>query len=65
MNQCTTSRVHNVIPHKNFYGKKPNLSHVKIFDLIAYVQIPNEKQQKLDHKSEKCILMGYSLDQNG
>ena len=27
------------------------------------MHIPDEKRQKLDPKSEKCILMGYSLEQ--
>ena len=35
------------------------------FGTIAYVHIPNEKQQKLDAKSEKCILVEYSLEQKG
>ena len=61
MNRCTPSRVYNITPHEKFYGKKSNLSHVKIFSSIAYVCIPDEKRQKLDPKSKKCILVGYSL----
>ena len=59
------SGVHKVTPHKKYYGKKSDLSHVSIFDSIAYVHIPDEKRQKLDPKSEKCILVGYSLEQKG
>ena len=29
------------------------------------MHIPNEKRQNLDPKSEKCILVGYSLAQKG
>ena len=65
MNRCTTSGVHNVTPCEKFYGKKPDLSHVRIFGSIAYVHIPDEKRQKLNPKSEKCILVGYSLEQKG
>ena len=65
MNRCTTSGVHDLIPHEKFYGKKPNLSHVKIFGSIAFVHIPDEKRQMLDRKSEKCILVGYQLAQKG
>ena len=65
MNQCTTSGVHKVTPHERYYEKKPDLSHNWIFDSIAYVHIPDEKRQKLDPKSEKCILIGYSLEQKG
>ena len=65
MNRCTTSGVHDLTPYEKFYGKKPDLSHVRIFGSIAYVHIPDEKRQKLDPKSEKCILIGYSLEQKG
>ena len=61
----TTSGVHDVTPHEKFFGRKPYLSHIRIFGAIAYVHNPDKKQQKLDPKSEKCILIGYSLEQKG
>ena len=45
-NHCTTSRVHDITPYEKFYGKKPDLSHVRIFGSIAFEHIPNEKLQK-------------------
>ena len=63
MNRCTTSGVHEVTPHEKYYGNKPDLSHVRIFCSIAYLYIPDEKRQKLDPKSEKCIHVGYSPEQ--
>ena len=65
MNRCTTSGVDEVTPHEKYHGRKPDLSHTRIFGAIAYVQIPDEKRQKLDPKLEKCILVGYSLEQKG
>ena len=65
MNRCTTSGVHELTPHEKVFGKKPNLSYVQLFGSIAYVHIPDEKRQKLDSKSEKCILIEYSLEQKG
>ena len=47
-------------PYEIFVGTTPILSHLKVFGSIVYVHIPNEKRQKLDAKSEKCILVGYS-----
>ena len=57
--------MHEVMPHERYYGKKPNLSHTRIFGAITYVHILDEKRQKLDPKSEKCILVGYSVEQKG
>ena len=62
MNRCTTSGVHDVTLHEKYLGKKPDISHTRIFGSIAYVHIPDEKWQKLDPKLEKCILVGYSLN---
>ena len=39
-----TASVHNVTPHEKYYGKKSDLSYVRIFGSNAYVHIPNEKQ---------------------
>ena len=36
MNRCTTSGVHEVTPHEKYYGKKPDLSHVRIFSSLAF-----------------------------
>ena len=65
MNRCTTFRVHDITPHEKFCRKKLHLSHLRILGLIAFVHIPNEKRKKLNPKSEKCILVGYSLKQKG
>ena len=43
MNRCMTSGVHEVTPHEKYYGKKLDLSHVRIFGSIAYVHILDEK----------------------
>jgi hypothetical protein len=42
-------------------GKKPNVSHLKVFGYIAYVHINDDKISKLDPKVEKCIFVEYSL----
>ncbi len=36
-----------------------------MFGCIAYVHVPDEKRSKLDPKTEKCIFIGYSLEQKG
>ena len=65
MKHCTISEVHDSTPHEKLYGNKSDLSHVRIFSSIAFVHVPDEKRQKLDPKSEKCILVGYSIEQKG
>ena len=48
-----------VSAHKLYFGKKPNLRHLRVFESIAYVHVPDEKRKKLNPKSEKCVFLGY------
>jgi len=52
-------------PEEKFTGKNPDVSHLRMFGCIAYVHVPDEKRSKIDPKAEKCILIGYSLEQKG
>ena len=54
-----------VSAHELYFGRKLNLRHLRVFESIAYVHVPDEKQRKLDPKSEKCVLVGYSNEQKG
>lgn len=65
MNRTPTAAIHDVAPEERFCGKKPDLSHLKVFGCIAYVHIPDELRTKLDPKAEKCIFIGYSLEHKG
>ena len=49
-----------VSPHELYFGRKPNLLHLRVFGSIAYVHVPKEKRRNLDAKAEKCIFVGYS-----
>jgi hypothetical protein len=46
-------------PHEVWTGKKPSLTHIKVFVCDSYVHIPNENKSKMDKKVEKCIFIGY------
>ena len=45
MNWCTTLEVHDVTPHEKFFGKKLDLSYVRIFNSVAYVHIPDRSNR--------------------
>jgi hypothetical protein len=65
MNRTPTTTVHGMTPKEKFTSKKPDVSHLKVFGYIAYVHVPDEKRSKLNPKVEKCIFIGYSLEQKG
>ena len=46
-------------PKEMFIGKKPEVSHLKIFGCPVFVHIPKEKRTKLDPSRKKGIFFGY------
>jgi hypothetical protein len=65
MNRTPTTAVHGMTPEEKYSGRKPDLSHLKVFGCIAYVHVLDELRTKLDPKAEKCVFIGYSLEQKG
>ena len=65
INRTPTTSVHIITPEEAWSGRKPDLSHLRIFGCVCYVHIPSELRSKLDAKSEKCVFVGYSLEQKG
>lgn len=46
-------------PYEMWIGKKPFVSHLRVFGYEAYVHVPKEKWTKMDPKVDKCIFIGY------
>jgi hypothetical protein len=47
-------------PHELWYGKKPDIAHLRPFGCTAYVRVPEEViGGKLNDQSIKCVLLGY------
>jgi hypothetical protein len=63
LNRTYSTEGAHITPHEAYFGHKPTMAHLRVFGSIAYVHIPDEKRKKLDSKSEKCILIGYSQEQ--
>ena len=48
----------NKTPKKVFSGKKPEVSHLRIFSSPVYIHIPKEKRMKLDPSGKKGYICG-------
>ena len=46
-------------PEESFTGKKPKVSHFRIFGSLTYSHVPSEKRTKLEPTAEKGIFVGY------
>lgn len=47
-------------PAELWYGGKPDVSHLRIFGSPCYNLIPSNNRKKMDARSVKCIMMGYT-----
>lgn len=57
-NRIITSAT-NKTPYELWYGKRPQIKNLGIFGSKCYVQIPKEKQTKLENVSKEMILLGF------
>jgi hypothetical protein len=64
-NQCPTRSVWNKTPQEAWSGRKPNISHLRVFGSIAYAHVPYQKRSKLDDRSEKLVFIGYDHRSKG
>ncbi|GJW53526.1 retrovirus-related pol polyprotein from transposon TNT 1-94 [Tanacetum coccineum] len=44
---------------------KPTVSHIRIFESIAYVYVPSQRRYKLNDRSEKHVLVCYDKQSKG
>eukprot|EP00253_Pinus_taeda_P030674 PITA_30674 len=60
----TTVHVQIRFPHQAleevFTGKKPDVSHFRIFGSLVYFHVPKEKRSKLDASGKKGTFVGYN-----
>jgi hypothetical protein len=64
-NRSPTRANGGVSPYQRLYKKPPSLHHLRIFGCVVFVHQPDEYRTKLEPKSRKCLLLGYSEDTKG
>jgi hypothetical protein len=52
-------------PYEAFYGNKPDISHLRTFGCGVYAHVPAVKRNKLDPRSDKGVMVGYTPQTNG
>lgn len=50
-------------PHELWWGRKPDLAHLRVFGSPAYVHVPDTKRKKLDNKATRLTFIGYAMEQ--
>ena len=65
LNQSPTKTLDGKTPFQAWYGKKPNVNHLRVFGCFAYIHIPKDERKKLDPKAKKCTFLGYGTSRKG
>ena len=47
-------------PEEVFSGKKPDISHLKIFGSLVYIHVTKDARKKLEPTAEVGIFVGYT-----
>ncbi|KAK1434246.1 hypothetical protein QVD17_11166 [Tagetes erecta] len=58
LNRSPTKAVQEATPYERFKGRKPNLTHLKVFGCVGYVKNLQIGQKKLDDRSTAMIHLG-------
>ena len=64
-NRAIGKALPNKTPYEAWFGRKPNLSHLRMFGCTAYMHIPHDERAKFSPKARKCIFVGYCVYQKG
>jgi transposase InsO family protein len=64
-NRSPTASLGRDIPYTSFYGKKPDISHLRIFGCSAYVHVQKDKCHGLSPHTQKCVFIGYPPEYKG
>jgi len=58
-NRVPNRGVTTTTPFSEWYGKKPEVTHLRVFGATAFVRIPDSRRHKMDPKAKKMVFIGY------
>jgi hypothetical protein len=61
LNRTPTAPLLDKTPHEAWLGKKPDVSHLRVWGCLAYVHVQKDKRKSFGSHMEKCIFVGYLL----
>jgi hypothetical protein len=64
-NRCPTDAVKGATPYQLWNGRKPDVSHLRVWGCTAYVHIQKDKRAGLGSHMEKCVFIGYPQGYKG
>jgi hypothetical protein len=65
LNRSPTKALNNMTPFEAWHGKKPKISHLKVFGCVAHVKAVGPGLSKLSDRSNKMVFIGYESGTKG
>ena len=59
-NHCSHKILGMSTPKEAFSGKKPDISHLRIFGSLVYIHVTKDARKKLEPIAEVGIFVGYT-----
>jgi hypothetical protein len=64
-NRCPHASLEDKTPQEAWSGRKPTVSHFRIFGSVAYAHVLDQRRTKLEDKSKKFVFIGYDEKTKG
>jgi hypothetical protein len=61
----TTGLPNNTTPHEIWIGKKPDVSHLRVFGSKSWYTVPKENIKTFDDRTSEAIMIGYQKSKKG
>jgi hypothetical protein len=65
LNRAPTKSLNNMTPFEAWHGRKPRVSHLRIFGCTTSVKIAGPNLSKLADRSRKMVFIGYEIGTKG
>lgn len=58
-NRTASKMISGATSYEKWFGSKPSVGHLRVFESEVYVHIPKEQRTKWEKNSIKCQMIGY------
>lgn len=65
INRLPQRRLNFESPYEKMFNIQPNVSHLRVFDCVCYVFVPDCLRSKMEKKAVRCIFTGYDSERKG
>ena len=65
INCIPTPYLHNISPYEKLHKHPCNISHLRVFGCLCYINTLKANRQKLDARAHPCIFIGFKAHTKG